>query len=297
MSTMTVGRVGIDRVLEHEMATRPPTQMFPGLDPAGWHAQRSWLAPHYWDPATDLLQTCVQTWVLRTDSETVLVDTGVGNGKSRPGLPAFDGLSTDFLDRLRAVGVAPEDVTVVVNTHLHADHVGWNTRLDNDEWAPTFPNATYLVPRADYEFWHPDAAGRPRIGNANDNVFTDSVLPIQRAGLLRLWDGAHQVTGDLRLELAPGHTPGSSVLTLESGADRAVFVGDLLHNPIQIHQPEVNSCFCEDPAAARASRRRLLAWAADHRALVFPAHLRGGLAAEIGRSAGAFAVKKWGFST
>ncbi|MEU4933209.1 MBL fold metallo-hydrolase [Streptomyces yokosukanensis] len=289
--------MSIDRVLEHEMATRPPAQMFPDLDRADWQEQRSWLAPQYWDSATDLLRTCVQTWVLRTDGETVLIDTGIGNGKARPGLPAFNDLDTDFLGRLRDVGVLPEDVTVVVNTHLHADHVGWNTRLDNDEWVPTFPNATYLAPRADYAFWHPDAASRPRTGNANNNVFADSVLPIERAGLLTLWDGTHRVNGDLRLELAPGHTPGSSVLSLASGTDRAVFVGDLLHNPIQIHHPDVNSCFCEDPVAARTSRRRVLAWAADNQALVFPAHLRGGLAAEISRSADAFTIKKWGFTT
>ncbi|MEU3294405.1 MBL fold metallo-hydrolase [Streptomyces longwoodensis] len=294
---MMMGRVTIDRVLEHEMATRPPLQMFPRLDPAGWEAQRSRFMPDHWDPATDLLQSCVQTWVLRTSGETVLVDTGIGNDKSRPALPAFDGLRTDFLDRLRAVGVAPEDVTVVVNTHLHADHVGWNTRLDGDEWVPTFPNATYLVSRADYAFWHPDAASRPRIGNANDNVFTDSVLPIEHAGQLRLWGGSHQVTDGLQLELAPGHTPGSSVVTLESGADRAVFVGDLLHHPVQIYQPDVNSCFCEDPVTARASRKHLLAWAADHRALVFPAHLRGGLAAEVRRSADTFAIRNWGPTT
>jgi glyoxylase-like metal-dependent hydrolase (beta-lactamase superfamily II) len=296
MTSAMIGRVRVDPVVEHEMTTRPPGEMFPGLDPDVWQRHSDELAPDHWDPATDLLRSRVQTWVLRVDGETVLVDTGVGNGKPRPGAPGFDRLDTDFLARLRAVGVAPEDVTMVVNTHLHADHVGWNTRLDDGRWVPTFPDARYLVSRDDYLFWHPDSTSSPRLAAANANVFTDSVLPVEEAGQLTLWDDELSLTGDLRLELAPGHTPGSSVLTVVSGTDRAVFVGDVLHNPIQIHEPGLNSCFCEDAAAARASRTRLLGWAADNRALVFPAHFRGGMAAEVERSGDRFAIAGWGFT-
>ncbi len=296
MTATMIGRVRVDQVLEHEMATRPPGEMFPGLDPAAWQRRSGELVPDHWDPATGLLRSRVQTWVLRTGGDTVLVDTGIGNDKPRPGAPGFDHLDTDFLGRLREIGVAPEDVTAVVNTHLHADHVGWNTRLDNDEWVPTFPNATYLVSRPDYRFWHPDSTSRPRMAAVNANVFTDSVLPIEHAGQLTLWDDTYQVAADLRLEPAPGHTPGSSVLAVDSGGDRAVFVGDVVHHPVQIHEPGLNSCFCEDAAAARASRHRVLGWAADNRALVFPAHFRGGMAAEIIRSGDRFAVTGWGFT-
>ncbi|MFI5611942.1 MBL fold metallo-hydrolase [Amycolatopsis sp. NPDC051903] len=293
--TLRLGAVTVTPVFEFATPSRPPEVMFPDLDRAVWRAHESWLAPDFWDPGTGLLQTRVQTWVLRSGGETVLVDTGAGNGKARPEMPVFDHLDTDFLARLRAAGVAPDDVTTVVNTHLHADHVGWNTVLDGGEWVPAFPNARYLVSRADHDFWNPATGSPTRLGAGNDGVFEDSVAPVARAGNLVLWEDSFAVTAELRLEPAPGHTPGSAVLVAESGGDLGLFVGDVLHHPIQLVAPDLNSCFCEDPASARATRRRLLDRAADATALVFPAHLGGGLAVEVRRSGSAFSVARWGF--
>ncbi|MGW0225836.1 MBL fold metallo-hydrolase, partial [Streptomyces tendae] len=220
-------------------------------------------------------------------------DTGVGNHKDRPYAPVWSRLDTDFLGNLARAGVRPEDVDIVINTHLHIDHVGWNTYLDGRTWMPTFPNATYLMPRADFDYWNPANEHKPLLGRGNQNVFEDSVAPVHQAGLAQLWEDSHQIDANLRLDLAPGHTPGSSVLTLDSGSDRAVFVGDMLHSPVQIHEPDSNSCFCEDPAAARATRRRVLSWAADNNALVVPAHLGGSGAAEVQRDGDRFAIKSW----
>ncbi|WP_372665942.1 MBL fold metallo-hydrolase [Amycolatopsis kentuckyensis] len=231
--------------------------------------------------------------VLRSGGRTILVDTGVGNHKERPYSPVWSHLDTGFLGALAAAGVQPEDVDLVVNTHLHVDHVGWNTRLDGRAWVPTFPNATYLMPRRDFDFWNPANEHRPRLGRGNQNVFEDSVAPVHEAGLTQLWDGSHRIDADLRLELAPGHTPGSSVLHLESGGDRALFVGDLVHTALQIAEPETNSCFCEDPAAARATRRDLLGQAAETGALVFPAHFGGHGAAQVKRDGTRFAIADW----
>ncbi|WP_410595622.1 MBL fold metallo-hydrolase [Amycolatopsis sp. lyj-23] len=295
MATLTLGSVDVTQVLEYSGATRPPEAMFPGLDRTTWREHQDWLTPAFWNPATDLLQTYVQTWVLRTVDETILVDTGVGNHKPRPGAPAFDQLDTDFLTRLQAAGVFAEDVTTVVLTHLHADHVGWNTRLFDGDWVPTFPNATYLLARADFEYWHPDSSHRPRLAAANEGVFYDSIQPVERAGQLRLWEGELKLGHGLCLEAAPGHTPGSAILSLQSGRDNALFVGDLLHNPIQIVAPDLSSCFCENPSAASATRRRTLARAAGDHALVFPAHLGGGLAVEVAQVGPSFAVRRWGF--
>ena len=169
----------------------------------------------------------------------------------------------------------------MVNTHLHIDHVGWNTYLDGRTWVPTFPNATYLMPRRDFDFWNPANGHEPRLGRGNQNVFEDSVAPVHQAGLAELWDGSYRIDKNLRLESAPGHTPGSSVLTLESGPDRALFVGDMVHTALQIMEPDTNSCFCEDPVQARATRHKLLGRAAESNALVFPAHLGGHGAAEV----------------
>ncbi|MGW1635158.1 MBL fold metallo-hydrolase, partial [Streptomyces anthocyanicus] len=207
--------------------------------------------------------------------------------------PVWSRLETDFLANLARAGVQPEDVDIVINTHLHIDHVGWNTYLDGRTWVPTFPNATYLMAKADFDYWNPANEIKTLLGRGNQNVFEDSVAPVHEAGLTRLWEDGHRIDSNLRLELAPGHTPGSSVLRLESGSDRALFVGDLMHSPIQIHEPDANSCFCEDPAEARATRRRLLGSAVDSNALVFPAHLGGHGAAEVVREGGKFAVKGW----
>jgi glyoxylase-like metal-dependent hydrolase (beta-lactamase superfamily II) len=294
MESITFGDVTVTRVWEFfgPVAMTPET-FFPESALSDWEEHRSWLVPHFLDGESQIVQSAIQTWLLRSEGKTILVDTGVGNHKDRPYAPVWSRLNTGFLANLADAGVRPEDVDVVVNTHLHIDHVGWNTYLQDRSWVPTFPNATYLMPKPDFDFWNPANGHKPLLGRGNQNVFEDSVAPIHEAGQAHLWDGTYRIDGNLRLDLAPGHTPGSSVLTLESGSDRALFVGDLLHNPIQFIDPDVNSCFCEDPAAARATRRKLLGRASDQHALVFPAHLGGAGAAEVTREGGSFAIKKW----
>lgn len=289
-----LGDVTITRVKEfYGPVGMTPAQFLPTTPEGAWRDDVAWHAPHFLDPRTNIVNSAVQSWLLRSEGRTILVDTGVGNHKERPYTPVWSHLRTGFLAGLARAGVAPEDVDIVINTHLHIDHVGWNTRLDGREWVPTFPNATYLMPKDDYDFWNPENGHASLLGRGNQNVFEDSVAPVHRAGLVRLWEGEHRIDAGLRLEAAPGHTPGSSVLTLVSGTDRAVFVGDLLHSPVQLVDPDHNSCFCEDPAGARATRRRILGWAADHNALVVPAHLGGHAAAEIERSGSTFAIKGW----
>jgi len=131
------------------------------------------------------------------------------------------------------------------------------------------------------------------LGRGNQNVFEDSVAPIHDAGLAHLWEGSYRIDANLRLDLAPGHTPGSSVLVLESGGDRALFVGDLVHTALQFVEPATNSCFCEDPAESRATRHALLGRAAEDNALVLPAHLGGSGAARVERDGSRFAIKEW----
>ncbi|MEV6831120.1 MBL fold metallo-hydrolase [Amycolatopsis sp. NPDC051102] len=295
---ITLGEVTVTRITEYYgSAEMTPAELFPDSSEASWQDHRGWLAPDFWDPETGDCRTAVQTWLLRSGGRTILVDTGVGNHKERPYSPVWSHLDTGFLGRLAAAGVRPEDVDLVVNTHLHVDHVGWNTRLDGRSWVPTFPNATYLMPRRDFDFWNPANDHRPRLGRGNQNVFEDSVAPVHEAGLTQLWDGSHRIDANLRLDLAPGHTPGSSVLHLESGGERALFVGDLVHTALQIAEPETNSCFCEDPAAARVTRRNLLGQAAETGALVLPAHFGGHGAARVERDGTRFAIADWaGFS-
>ena len=294
MDQITLGDVTVTRIKEYYGSVEiAPATFFPDSPDGAWQQHRDWLAPDFWDPAADESISAIQTWLLRSEGRTILVDTGVGNHKDRPYAPVWSRLDTGFLDNLAAAGVTPDDVDLVINTHLHVDHVGWNTRLDGRTWVPTFPNATYLMPRRDVDFWNPANGHRAVLGRGNQNVFEDSVIPVEQAGLTHLWDDTHRIDANLTLELAPGHTPGSSVLRLDSGSDHALFVGDLVHTPLQIVEPDTNSCFCEDPAAARKTRHELLGRAADDNALVFPAHLGGHGAAEIVRDGSRFSIRNW----
>ena len=295
---IVLGDVTVTRIKEYYGSVEmTPAQFFPDSTDRSWDEHRGWLAPDFWDPETDECHSAIQTWLLRSEERTILVDTGVGNHKDRPYAPVWNRLDTDFLDNLAAAGVRPEDVDIVINTHLHVAHVGWNTCLDGRTWVPTFPHATYLMPQRDFDFWDPANENKPVLGRGNQNVFEDSVTPVHQAGLTHLWDGSYRIDKNLRLDLAPGHTPGSSVLTLESGGDRALFVGDLVHTALQIVEPQANSCFCEDPVQSRATRHKLLGRAAEDNALVFPAHLGGKGAVEVERNGAKFAIKEWaGFS-
>ncbi|MDA4888375.1 MBL fold metallo-hydrolase [Streptomyces sp. MS2A] len=300
--TMTLGDVSITRVVEWSGPVRTARFIIPDSDEDTWRRNREWLEPDFWTPDDDAYRCHVQTWVLRSEGRTILVDTGIGNDRERPQVPQFAGLKTDFLQRLRQAGIAPEEVDVVVNTHVHYDHVGWNTELRDGAWVPTFPNATYLIPRADNLYFDPEGPGRSRAPRDEHErvrwegsklVFNDSIAPIHQAGQAVLWEGTHRIDGNLLLEAAPGHTPGSSVLTLRSGTDRATFVGDMLHSPVQVLEPSWNSCFCDDPILAARTRSTYLSRAAEMRELVIPAHWPGHGAAEVRRDGGGFALTAW----
>jgi glyoxylase-like metal-dependent hydrolase (beta-lactamase superfamily II) len=294
MDQITLGDVAVTRVKEYYGSVEMgPADFFPDSPAGAWEEHRSWLAPDFWDPGTNVCVSAIQTWLLRSEGRTILVDTGVGNHKDRPHSPVWNHLDTGFLNNLAAAGVQPGDVDLVINTHLHVDHVGWNTTLDDHTWVPTFPNATYLMTQRDFDFWNPANGNESVLGVGNQAVFVDSVAPVDQAGLTHLWDGSYRIDENLRLDLAPGHTPGSSVLILESRGDRALFVGDLVHTALQLVEPDLNSCFCEDPAESRATRHKLLGQAAETGALVFPAHLGGHGAAEVERNGSTFAIKEW----
>lgn len=298
--TLRLGDVELFRVIEWEGPIAPPAAIVPTAPADLWEQNRSWLAPDFWDPEADAYRAAMNTWVLRSAGTTIVVDTGIGNDKYRPYFPLLSYLRTDFLARLAAVGVEPEDVDVVVNTHVHSDHVGWNTTLRDGEWIPTFPNARYVLNSTDVDYWNPVNGHVKRAVVAgltadygNQNMFEDSVAPILQEGLADLWDGSHVIDENLRLDVQAGHTPGSAVLTVQSGSDRAVLVGDLVHSPVQILDPELHSCFDEDPQQARTARRRVLSWAADHTALVLPAHFPGSGGAEVSRQGDGFAIRSW----
>ncbi len=292
MDTLKFGDVSVTRVEEMHGPIMPPAQFFPTVPEEAWTQERDMLVPDHLDEAGEMIQVAMQTWVVRSEGKVILIDTGVGNDKARPAVAVWDHLDLDYLGALARAGVKPEEVNVVVNTHLHVDHVGWNTVLRDGVWIPTFANATYLMPKADFEFWNP--ANNPSVvGGVNENVYEDSVAPVANAGQVQLWEGSHAIDGALVLEAAPGHTPGSSVIKLVSDGLYAVFAGDLMHSPIQVGHVDHDSCFCEDPAGARATRRSVLGWAVEHDALVLPAHFSGHGALHVDAHDGGFGIRQW----
>lgn len=290
---IVLGDVTVARVEEMHGPIMPTDQFFPDLPERAWKEYRDLLVPDHLGAEDAMVITAMQTWVVRSDDRTILIDTGVGNDKVRPGVEPWDHMSLDYLGNLARAGVQPEDVDLVINTHLHLDHIGWNTRLVDGDWVPTFPNATYLMPKVDFDYWSPD--NNPNIaGGINENAFEDSIAPVFAAGQVHLWETSHAIDANLRLEAAPGHTPGASVVTLSSGDDRALFAGDIMHTPLQVAHPDHNSCFDLDPAQSRATRLRLLGWAAENNALVLPAHLSGRSDLEVENTGEGFAIKQWG---
>lgn len=280
-----LGEATVSRVLEWEFDVG--TALFAQTPDEAWQDNADLLVPTFFDPATRRWRVTMQSWVIEVDGLTVVVDTGVGNARDRPHMPPLAHLATDFLGALQRAGVAPAEVDVVVNTHLHTDHVGWNTMLVDGAWVPTFRNARYLVPEADYRHFSPDGPGASEGARI---VMADSVFPIEDQ--MVLWSDDLVLSESLRLRPAAGHTPGSSVLWLDAGRP-AVFVGDLVHCPIQIDRPADPCGFDVDPAAAAVARRRVFTEAAQVRAAVVPAHFPGHGGASLVARGDRFAVDEW----
>jgi glyoxylase-like metal-dependent hydrolase (beta-lactamase superfamily II) len=302
MNRVRLGHASVARVVEFQFELG--TRFFPRTSPSGWGDNADLLVPDFFDPDTERWRIAVQSWVVEVDGLTVVVDTGVGNDRQRPHMPPLDHLNTAFLAALQSAGVDRSAVDVVVNTHIHSDHVGWNTMLDDDisgTWVPTFPNARYVMPAADYHHFQPDgpaARQSPRTEEeaaqqrGNQLVFADSVLPIDEAGQLVQWSDDHQLSRSLRLRPAPGHTPGSSVLWLDAGQP-AVFVGDLTHSPLQLRLPDDPCAFDIDANAAAVTRRRVFTEAAQAKAAVIPAHYPGRGGATLLADDDRFEVDQW----
>ncbi len=291
VDALQVGDARIRRIEEWQGNFLPPSVFFMGFDEAAFRRVADPLTPAYYNAEADSLYAFLQTWVLEIDGLTVVWDTGAGNDKDRPGIPIFGNLQTPFLERFADTGLRLEEVDLVICSHLHIDHVGWNTRLEQGRWVPTFPNARYLLPVVDRDYWDPNGPGpRPTEGGAfvNSGTFEDSVQPLLDAGVAELVGHGYQVSKSLSLQAVPGHTPGHLAMNLRSRGEEAVFVGDVLHHPLQVHYPEWNSPYCEDQAQARATRRRILEEAAERNALVVPAHFGGVHCCRVRRHGDAF---------
>ena len=271
--TTTLGSWTIDKLLETEITNITTQFLFPD-----WGDE----------PHPEPFALSIHTMVLRNGKQTILIDTAAGNGKHRPETLFLDHLDTPYLSRLAALGIAPEAVDLVLFAHLHVDHVGWNTQFRDGAWRPTFPNARHLCTAREL-----DAYTDPSVlGPENNHVlaYADSVLPVREAGLIDTVkaDGREVLPGISFLS-APGHSVDHSVIRLADGAEVALFIGDLIHHPLQVGRPELSSVFCLDRAQARQSRERILPLAAEQNALIFPSHFDGSSADRVLRRGNAYA--------
>jgi len=216
-----------------------------------------------------------------------LIDACCGNQKSRPLRPWWNMLDTPWLDRLAAAGARPDEIDMVMCTHLHHDHLGWNTQLKNGRWEPTFPKARYVFSKLDFDYFqHMDQD--PATAPAEFGTFRESVLPIVEAGRADLVSGPHRLNEFIEILPAPGHSPGHFVFKLDIAGSRAMLTGDVFHHLLQVLYPDWNFPKNSNAEDAKASRRRVLDDCASSGALVFPGHVGAPFAGYIEKAGNSF---------
>ncbi|MEU5023639.1 MBL fold metallo-hydrolase [Streptomyces milbemycinicus] len=263
-----------------------PPQTGPWLLPEATSAvidEAAWLRPDFADAGTLLLAS--HTFAVEAGGLRILVDTGIGNGKARAN-PAWNGLDTDYLQRLTDAGFPPDSVDLVITTHLHTDHVGWNTHLVDGDWKPTFRHARYLTGRTEWDYW-----ATAEMDEARRQMFRDSVDPVRDSGQcdpLDVPDQGREVADGVRLVPAPGHTPGQVVVEVR-GTDRtALITGDSIHHPVQLSHPHLTSRVDTDAQQAVRTRTHLLNTLADTDTLLLGAHFPQPTAGTVRSDGGRF---------
>ena len=280
MTALNVGDLTIHRIIEQETTFLPALNMLPGLTPETLAGNRRWLQKAGAIDADDVFILAFQSYVVRTPHHTILVDTCIGNDKPRPGRDKWHMKTDDtYMRALNAAGLRLEDIDFVMCTHLHVDHVGWNTRLDNGRWVPTFPNARYVFAKSEFDYWTGQNAKAPVA------PFGDSVLPVVAAQKADIVRDDFRIGDHVRLMPTPGHTPGHVAIAFGRGRDDAVMTGDLIHSPLQARYPELSAKFDVDPAQAASTRRSFLEHYCDSDTLCCFAHFP---------SPSAGRVKRWG---
>jgi glyoxylase-like metal-dependent hydrolase (beta-lactamase superfamily II) len=263
-----VGDMTIHRIIEQEQPLFDPMTFFPSLDAATLAENRDWLAAMGGlDAATGQLTLCIQSYLVRTPHHTILIDSCVGNDKDRPTRPFWHRKSDDrWMRGLAAAGATVEQIDYVMCTHMHVDHVGWNTRLQDGRWVPTFPNARYLFAEKELAYWTAEHAKTP------NEVIADSVLPIVEAGRADIVRSDHVLNDHIRLTPTPGHTPDHFAVEMGRGRTAAVMTGDLIHSPLQARYPELSMRADTDQAQSAVTRRAFLECHCEAATLVCTAH-------------------------
>jgi glyoxylase-like metal-dependent hydrolase (beta-lactamase superfamily II) len=280
------GDLTIHRIIEQETTFLPALDMFPALTADLLAQNRDWLRKAGAIDADDMLILCFQSYVVRTPHHTILIDSCIGNDKPRPLRPKWNMKTDDtYLRALKAAGFSVADIDFVMCTHLHVDHVGWNTRLEGGRWVPTFPNARYLFGKTEFDYWTEQHA------KTAVPAFGDSVLPVVEAKRAEIVRDDFAIGDHLRILPTPGHTPGHSAFVLGREKDDAVFAGDLIHSPLQALHPELSPRFDVDQAQAAVTRRNFLERYCDTDTLCCTAHFPSPSTGKIRRKGNGFACE------
>ena len=243
-----------------------------------------WLQPDFADER-GRLKMSIHALVVETPSRRIIVDTCLGNDKENRRIPTWNNLQTSFLADVAAAGYARETIDIVVCTHLHVDHVGWNTMLDRGSWVPTFPNARYLMGRVEFDHWTNQTEREDMTA-----VLGDSVTPIWDAGLVDLVETDYRICDEISLVPTLGHTPGHVSVRIASQGAEALITGDFMHNPCQIARPDWSSTADSDPDAAPRTRQLMLTRLSDNPILVIGTHFAGRTAGHVVRDGDAYSL-------
>ena len=266
MKTWHIGEVEVTRIVELNNHTDPLNFLLPDGSPE-LMKKYDWLFPNFATPEGDMIIS-FQCFVVKTPEHRIMVDTCVGNERWREH-DVFVNMHTSFLEDIELAGCPPESIDTVLCTHLHFDHVGWNTRKAGDSWVPTFPNARYLFGKQEWELHWKDM---PRDGGVLSQHLVDSIQPIIDAGLAEFVEPEFQVCKEIRLFPTPGHTPGHVSVHISSQGNEAVITGDLMHHPIQMAEPDLPGNFCIEPQRACVTRRKFLEDFENKKAFIIGSH-------------------------
>jgi glyoxylase-like metal-dependent hydrolase (beta-lactamase superfamily II) len=283
-----IGDAIITRVEEVNKPVYPLSQIFAECTDEILAEHKSWIAPHHYEAETGRIRLSVHSWLLQVGGKKILIDCCCGNNKKKPGRPFWEDLNEPYLERLAAAGARAEEIDMVMCTHLHHDHVGWNTINRDGKWVPTFPNARYVFNQPDVDYF--SAMDKdPETGPAEMGTFRECVIPILDAGKADIVSGQkHRLNDFIEIDSAPGHSPGHVVFKLESKGEKGMFTGDVLHHLLQVYYPDWNFPKNSDAAQARVSRRKLLGMLAESGALMLPGHVGAPFAGRIEATADGF---------
>ena len=281
-----VSDMTIHRLVEQETGYTPMLEFLPNLSKETLEENLPWLAPGGYNRETGNVVLCYQSYVVKTPHHNILVDACIGNDKNAPHRPAWDKKNDpNWMNALKAAGLGVGDIDFVMCSHLHGDHVGWNTRMENGRWVPTFPKAKYVFARTEFDYWIETNAKTPV------PPIADSVMPIVEARRHEVVGDEHAIGDHVRILPTPGHTPGHSAFRLGRAKDDAVFSGDLIHSPIQALYPEMSMKFDVDQAAAAKTRRSFLERYCDTDTLCCTAHFPSPSVGKIRRKGDGFSCE------